>query len=244
MPDPEGLRPATWDDIISHEAKQAKVPPQLALAVANVESGMKPDATSPKGARGFFQLMPETAKVLGFNPDDPVENIRGGVKYLRQLLDQHGGDVSKALTSYNWGPGNVAKGGTPPPETTDYVSRVLSKLAPEQASTPQQVAPITLKEANLNIGQPPPATGGPVKPRTVAKPPPKSMLATVTEGFDPRSRTGRRNLDGMTGDIVGTGLGALTSPVTGLAGPAVGGALGAGGMGAVSEAGERFAGTA
>lgn len=129
MPD-EKLRPATWDDVIRHEAKQARVPPDLALAIAQTESSGDPQAISPKGAKGFFQLMPDTAKELGVDPSDPIQNIRGGLKYFRQQLDSHGGNVEQALQAYNWGPGNVAKGGTPPPETQAYVTKIMGRLKP------------------------------------------------------------------------------------------------------------------
>lgn len=121
-------RPATLYDVITSEAQSAKVPPELALAVAQQESGFNPTAASPKGARGIFQLMPETAAGLGVtDPDDPVQNIRGGVKYLRQQLEASGGDIQGALARYNFGPGNIAKGRPLPTETTDYVQKVMKE---------------------------------------------------------------------------------------------------------------------
>src|SRR5712664_2969997 len=80
------LKPATYRDIITAEAKKARVPPELALAMVDQESGGQPSTTSPKGAHGFFQLMPETAKMLGVDATDPIQNIRGGLTYMRQLL--------------------------------------------------------------------------------------------------------------------------------------------------------------
>ena len=101
--------------------------PKLVSAVAEVESGGNQGAQSPAGAIGVMQLMPDTAASLGVNPYDKQQNIEGGAKYLRQMLDNFGGDVKKAVAAYNAGPNAVKKyGGVPPyPETQDYVDKVL-----------------------------------------------------------------------------------------------------------------------
>lgn len=109
---------------------------QLVKAMVQVESAGDPDAVSSKGAAGLMQLMPATARELGVNNRfDPEQNVRGGKKYITDLLDKYGGDPEKALIAYNWGRGNVAKRGfeNAPPESRDYVRKVLSQLGPHSS---------------------------------------------------------------------------------------------------------------
>lgn len=117
-----------FDDLIDEHASRQGVRKDLVKAVIQVESGFNPRAVSNKGAVGLMQLMPATARQLGVvNPYDPSENVRGGVAYLRQLLDRYDGDERLALAAYNAGPGAVdSHGQTVPPyrETRDYVSKV------------------------------------------------------------------------------------------------------------------------
>ena len=121
--------------LVELEAQQQGVDPRLAVALAEQESGLDPAARSPKGATGIMQLMPGTAKQLKVNIDDPADNIRGGVTYLKQQLEAFGGDQARALAAYNAGPGVVKAYGKVPPykETQGYVSRILGKLGPSSA---------------------------------------------------------------------------------------------------------------
>lgn len=115
--------------MVEFSARQHGIDPKLALAVANTESGLVPDVVSSAGAVGVMQLMPETAHGLGVrNINDPRENIDGGVRYLKQMLDLFNGDVTKAVAAYNAGPEAVKNyGGIPPySETNAYVAKVIS----------------------------------------------------------------------------------------------------------------------
>ncbi len=132
--DVEPGRSRSFDDLIEEQARRNGVRSDLVRAVIQVESAFNPHAVSDKGAMGLMQLMPGTARQLGVsNAFDPEENVRGGVAYLRQLLDRYDGDERLALAAYNAGPGAVERHGqTVPPfrETREYVSRV-NRLAGE-----------------------------------------------------------------------------------------------------------------
>lgn len=117
--------------LVEFSARQHGVDPKLALAVARTESGLETASISPAGAVGVMQLMPETARDLGVrNINDPRENVDGGVRYLRQMLNTFNGDVVKAVAAYNAGPEAVRNyGGVPPyAETKSYVAKVVSQL--------------------------------------------------------------------------------------------------------------------
>ncbi|MEM4380433.1 MAG: lytic transglycosylase domain-containing protein [Thermoplasmatales archaeon] len=101
----------------------------LIKAIIMAESNFNPTAVSPKGAAGLMQLMPETARLVKVsNRFDPEQNIYGGIKYFRHLLDRFNQNVVLALAAYNAGPENVVKyGGVPPfKETQNYVRSVLN----------------------------------------------------------------------------------------------------------------------
>jgi len=115
------------EEIIEENANKYKVPKALIQSVIAVESGGNQYAVSPKGAKGLMQLIDSTAKYVGVrNVFEPRENIEGGVKYLREMLETFDGDIDLALAAYNAGPGNVFKyNGVPPfAETRNYVNRV------------------------------------------------------------------------------------------------------------------------
>lgn len=117
-----------YDPAIKHTARRHGLDHTLVTAVIKVESDFNPVAISSKGARGLMQLMPSTAKELGVRDSfDPVENLDGGVRYLRSLIDFFGGNLPLALAAYNAGREAVLQhGGIPPyPETRQYVSKVL-----------------------------------------------------------------------------------------------------------------------
>jgi soluble lytic murein transglycosylase-like protein len=113
---------------IQQAAAKYNLAPELIRSVIRAESNFQPSAVSPAGAKGLMQLMPETAKELGVtNVFDTHQNIDGGARYLRQMLDRFGGDVRRALAAYNAGPGAVEQynGDVPYAETRQYIKRVM-----------------------------------------------------------------------------------------------------------------------
>jgi soluble lytic murein transglycosylase-like protein len=117
------------DGIIDRVSQKIGIDKELVKLVAKTESGKDQRAVSNRGAIGVMQLMPDTAKGLGVNPYNTEENIEGGAKYLKEMLSQFNGDVSKALAAYNAGPGAVKKyGGIPPyKETQNYVNKIMKE---------------------------------------------------------------------------------------------------------------------
>ena len=117
--------------LVKHLAPQFDLDPELVLAVIEVESSFNPKALSPKNAQGLMQLIPETARRFGVaDVWDPKQNLRGGMAYLRWLLNHFNGDVKLALAGYNAGEASVARHRGVPPydETQAYVRRIASRL--------------------------------------------------------------------------------------------------------------------
>jgi soluble lytic murein transglycosylase-like protein len=117
-------------------AERNGLSPALLEALVWQESRWRPTAVSPKGAQGLAQLMPATARELGVDPRDPLANLEGGARYLRQQLNRFGGDVERALAAYNAGPGRVQRAGGIPniPETRAYVAAVMGRLQAQAVS--------------------------------------------------------------------------------------------------------------
>jgi soluble lytic murein transglycosylase-like protein len=130
------LPPGQIDELVSDAAQSTSVAPELIRSVMRQESGFRPCAVSAKGALGLMQLVPATANELGVTDAfDPEANVLGGARLLKLLLDRYGGDLSLTLSAYNAGTRKVDAAMSVPmiPETIDYVSRILSRLADSQS---------------------------------------------------------------------------------------------------------------
>jgi soluble lytic murein transglycosylase-like protein len=147
-PTPAITRALTPQELITHAAEKAGLPPEIVHSVAKVESAYRPNAISPKGAVGLMQLMPQTAAALNADPYDPRQNAEAGAEYLAQLLEKYKDDqhqVSKALAAYNAGPGAVDKYNGVPPyrETVNYVNSVLADYNRRTAAKQSKATPGT-----------------------------------------------------------------------------------------------------
>jgi soluble lytic murein transglycosylase-like protein len=140
-----------WTEKVAQIAAQHDLPVELLHSVIKVESNYNPYAVSPKGALGMMQLIPATAERFGVNDVfDPVDNMQGGARYLRYLLDLYHGDYPLALAAYNAGEQAVAKYGTVPPyaETQTYlrlVAREIQEAVKTTAAQPKQTKPAETK---------------------------------------------------------------------------------------------------
>lgn len=134
-------RSQSVNEVVNAASGRYHLDPDLINSVIHAESGFNPKAVSPKGARGLMQLMPQTASRLGVaNSFDPGDNLDGGTRYLRELLERYNFDLIKALAAYNAGPGRVERYHGVPPyyETQAYVARIIrdfnrKKLAERKA---------------------------------------------------------------------------------------------------------------
>lgn len=134
-PPAPAIPPKQLSDMVDRIAHQSGVEAPLVHSVIQAESNYNPGAVSNKGAQGIMQLIPATARRFGVNDVfDPEENIAGGVKYLRFLLDYYQGDYTKAIAAYNAGEGAVDKyNGVPPyAETQGYVRNVAKNLTAQR----------------------------------------------------------------------------------------------------------------
>jgi hypothetical protein len=134
--------PQPMNEVINAVSGRHHLDPDLINSVIHAESGFNPKAVSPKGAQGLMQLMPQTASRLGVvNSFDPSDNLEGGTRYLRELLERYNFDLIKALAAYNAGPRRVEQYHGVPPyyETQAYVARIIrdfnrKKLAERKAT--------------------------------------------------------------------------------------------------------------
>lgn len=246
----------TVQDLIRQTAKRHGVPEALALAVAEHESSFNPEAVGPDipsmpgvKAIGTFQLLPSTAKTLGVDPTDPAQNIEGGVKYLRQLLDASNGDLDLTLKTY---------GGFKQADPTAYITDISGRMAKfgvgASANDALQPPPVTTPDrtgaSGRGSGAGPLATSQPrmtieqVRATEAAAAnafDPVAIGKGLVKPFDPRTPQGRQNLAGLGGEIVASripGAKALTAigPTIGPAAaatfrtvmPAIGAGVGAG----------------
>ena len=153
-----------YDALINEVAERYLVPVRLVAAVIRAESNFNARAVSPKGARGLMQLMPATAARLGVRDAfDPRENVDGGVRHLRGLIDQYAGDVRLAVAAYNAGsePVDRARGVPNYPETQTYVARVLALFGGQTSVPSAPPAPtVTSTASSRQPGPSVQASGG------------------------------------------------------------------------------------
>jgi soluble lytic murein transglycosylase-like protein len=141
---PQATKPNSYDAIIEKYANHYSLDPSLIRSIIATESGFNPKAVSPKGARGLMQLMPATAERLGVsNSFDPEQNIHGGVKHFRSLMDNFNNNLTLSLAAYNAGENLVQRLGRVPEikETRNYIQSVTSRLEKKDVDTPAQEAP-------------------------------------------------------------------------------------------------------
>lgn len=137
-----GLLPKGFEQFIDDVSNAERISPNLVKSLIHQESGGNPNAKSKAGALGLTQLMPQTAKDMKvFNPMNPYQNVKGGVKYLSQMLNKFNGNIQHALAAYNAGPQAVEKyNGIPPyPETQNYVKSIMADYLNREGYRPVDV---------------------------------------------------------------------------------------------------------
>jgi hypothetical protein len=167
-----GGDPSKYEEALSRLSTEYALDPHLVKAVIRAESNFDPMATSPKGAMGLMQLMPDTARQHRIsNAYDPVENMTGGVRHLRYLMDRYDGQVDLVVAAYNAGtkPVDAVRGIPNYPETQEYVRRVRefhdryqSELPTRTAAATPQPLTTTLTELNLAAKTPEEVYGVPI----------------------------------------------------------------------------------
>ena len=214
---PTGPDPGAVESMVRREAAAQGVPPDLMANLAKQESRFKQNKISPKGAIGVMQLMPNTAKGLGVDPNDLEQNIHGGVKYYKQLMDQFGGDHVRAVAAYNAGPDTIEKDKGIKPETRDYV-KAITGVDPGQAGLRLAAMGVPLPkqlEAKISDFQPEQVD---YPSALTAQPQDETALSKITgaasgawEGLKSLGRLTRSSVP----DIVGAVTGATTAPALG-----------------------------
>lgn len=181
---PKAPAKGDYRQVAIEKAQKYGIDPNVFLNLINAESSWNPNARSAAGAIGLGQLMPDTARSLGVDPHDPIQNLDGAARYLAQQYKTFGNDYSLALAAYNAGPGNVRKyGGIPPfQETRAYVNKILGGSSPKVASSrdPQYPTVNPMQPVNLmNIG--------PVPNAQPEVPTPIGTVASPSGPVDPSS---------------------------------------------------------
>ncbi|HGF0146271.1 TPA: transglycosylase SLT domain-containing protein [Klebsiella variicola] len=204
---PEQSPPQTGGDIVSANEQRFGLPAGLLGAVISKESSGNADAISKKGAIGLVQVMPNTARGMGYDPEElkrnPALQIEAGARYLKQMLDAHGGNVADALAAYNWGPGNMQKlmrgeKTQIPAETANYVTDPRFAQWTQPAAQPGSEGELAQLEQQAS------------QPWTQAAPEP-----TFVENVEQAGRglaQSAVNVANIPGQVVNTALGAIGVP--------------------------------
>ena len=148
-----------YDHIIRRNSEKYNIEPAIIKAVITAESNWNPEAVSHKGAIGLMQLMPSTAKDMQVsNPFDPEDNIEGGTKYLRHLLNRFNGDLDLALAAYNAGPAKVEKSGGIPAigETNKFVRSVIEIYRGKSHKKQEKIYKVVYEDGTILYTNTPP----------------------------------------------------------------------------------------